>query len=605
LLSQCIKKGIGALIIRKTDKIKQSLSKKTYFGGGTISMALIDENKVCYKNCSIKDQIKQKYSVNNYSFHTFLEDGTISYLEIVAVGLAIKKFKKLTFEKGFSLIQDHTIYLINYCIDELTKLEHFNAQKLVEIYRNEINSSIKKNYGPIVSFNLKNSFGAYIGFRLVDKLAQENHIYLRTGCFCNIGACQMYMKHLKDNNNFYENFRLHGHECGDHIDMINDLPTGAIRISFGYCSIKQDVDTFIKFLNDHFVEHKYDRMNNIIMNIENIKINKIELNKTEKQYFKISNIYIYPIKSCAPMKIKDKWCIKNGGFTYDRNWLILDNNYVPLTQKRFKLLTKIRPFIDLDLNILKIEYGDESFEIQLQPKHEITENKLIHIKNMTCYDEGDVVSEWLSRFVFKTNNKYRLARIFNSNHNDDKAKISFSNKADYLLINENSIRKLKSYLNSTDEINKNLSNIYSEALIDEFLCQQFRPNIVVSTILSNESCDSSFDEEFWINLKILNRNIEFDIVENCTRCQMININQSEFQENVNSGISSYSQMLLTQLYKLKSNSKFGIYLSKKQFESNKELPINVFGFEENISSKLNNELSIGDIGIALKYNLNY
>ncbi len=568
-------------------------------------MALIDENKVCFRNCSIKN--KHTSSVNNFSFHAFLEDGTISYLEIIALDLSIEKFKKLTFEKGLRLIQGHDSYLINYCVDKMTQLEHFNAQKLVEIYRKEINNSIKNNYGPILSFNLKNSIGSYIGFRLVDKLAQENQIYLRTGCFCNIGACQIYMKHLKDNESFLENFKLHGHECGDHIDMINDLPTGAIRISFGYCSIKQDVDKFIQFLSDHFIEYKHDKMTNHIMNIENIKLNKMDLDNIEKQYFKINQIYIYPIKSCAPMKIKDKWSMSNGGFIYDRNWLILDSNLVPLTQKRFKLLTKIKPFIDIDRNLLRLEYEDESFEIQLEAKNEIIENKLIHIKNLTCYDQGDLVSEWLSRNVFKTSDKFKLVKICDSKFSDNKNKTSFVNKADYLLINENSIQKLKAYLDSnlTDENNKKLSTMYSKSFIDEYLCLQFRPNIVVSTISPKENFESSFEEEFWINIKILNKSLDFEIVENCTRCQMININQSELQENnYSNSLSCYNQMLLKQLYKLKSNSKFGIYLSKKTDESKMVQSLNdssKLNINENISCKLNNELSIGDIGVAFKY----
>lgn len=566
-------------------------------------MALIDVNKVCYKNCLIKDTHTRKSTVKNYLFHTFLEDGTIPYLEIIAVGLAIEKFNKLTFDKGLILIQDHTNYLINYCIDKLIELEHFNKQKLVEIYRKQIHGSIKNNYGPILSFNLKNSAGSYIGFRLVDKLAQENHIYLRTGCFCNIGACQLYMKHLRDNTNFFENFKLHGHECGDHIDLINDLPTGAIRVSFGYCSIKQDVDKFIQFLNEHFIE--YENLNNhaiSAISIENIKLTSTDFKNIQKQYFKINYIYIYPIKSCAPMKIKDKWWMDSGSFIYDRNWLILDSNLIPMTQKRFNLMTKIKPLIDIESNILRLEYEDQSFEMQLE-QDELIKNKIIHIKNFNCYDQGDLVSEWLSNCVFKSNENFRLARICDSICND-KTKATFANKADYLLINENSIHKLKNYLDSNlkdEDVNK-LSMMYSNSLINEYLSLQFRPNIVVSTTSLDQNEKFNFEEEFWINFKILNKNIDFEIVENCTRCQMVNIDQSH--DNSKS-LSCYSKMLLKQLYKLKLNSKFGIYLSRKLPNNNTPVSFDkssFFSLNQNISCKLNNELSIGDIGVAYKYN---
>jgi hypothetical protein len=63
-------------------------------------------------------------------------------------------------------------------------------------------------------------------------------------------------------------------------------------------------------------------------------------------------------------------------------------------------------------------------------------------------------------------------------------------------------------------------------------------------------------------------------------------------------------MLLKQLYKLKLNSKFGIYLSRKIHDNNTTVSPDKLDFlnvNQNISCKLNNELSIGDIGLAYKY----
>ena len=43
-----------------------------------------------------------------------------------------------------------------------------------------------------------------------------------------------------------------GHVCGDMVDMINDKPTGSVRISFGYMSCQADVDTLIQLIREGF-----------------------------------------------------------------------------------------------------------------------------------------------------------------------------------------------------------------------------------------------------------------------------------------------------------------------------------------------------------------
>ena len=71
----------------------------------------------------------------------------------------------------------------------------------------------------------------------------------RTGCFCNSGACQHHLG-LTDQDlmAMYEA----GHVCGDMVDIINDKPTGSVRISFGYMSCQADVDTLIQLIREIF-----------------------------------------------------------------------------------------------------------------------------------------------------------------------------------------------------------------------------------------------------------------------------------------------------------------------------------------------------------------
>lgn len=45
-----------------------------------------------------------------------------------------------------------------------------------------------------------------------------------------------------------------GHACGDTVDLVEGKPTGAIRISLGWCSSFEDVAEFLAFIKHYFVE---------------------------------------------------------------------------------------------------------------------------------------------------------------------------------------------------------------------------------------------------------------------------------------------------------------------------------------------------------------
>jgi molybdenum cofactor sulfurtransferase len=154
--------SLGALLIRKTERVKDHLTAKRYFGGGTVEMALIDSDRVVVKNFTCREGENGSRIARNYHFHEAFEDGTLPYLEIISTGLAIDHFQKLTFGNGFKLIGLYLNDLTEYLINRLKDLKHFNGHSLVEIYRREINGSILTDYGPIISFNLKNSKGNFM-----------------------------------------------------------------------------------------------------------------------------------------------------------------------------------------------------------------------------------------------------------------------------------------------------------------------------------------------------------------------------------------------------------------------------------------------------------
>ena len=122
----------------------------------------------------------------------------------------------------------------------------------------------------------------------VSKLAAIYNVHLRTGCFCNVGACQYFLKlstpQLKKHLDA-------GHVCGDSIDIIDGQPTGSIRISFGYMSDFSDAEKFLNFLKDCFVEE------------DGNTCNEKRPTHSAKNTGVLKRMFIYPVKSCAAFEV--------------------------------------------------------------------------------------------------------------------------------------------------------------------------------------------------------------------------------------------------------------------------------------------------------------
>lgn len=187
-------------------------------------------------------------------------------------------------------------------------------------------------------------------------MASLYNIHLRTGCFCNTGACQSFLgisnqqmrrnlqvKEVRRNPvrgvcllMLYFSFCFFleaGHVCGDSIDLVDGQPTGSVRVSFGYMSTFEDCQNFLNFVAECFVAKPVtvDRVR-----LERLQASKvldekppietpkegISIKAEEEKKLKVSanrvgptnshssgeartltNIYIYPIKSCGAYEV--------------------------------------------------------------------------------------------------------------------------------------------------------------------------------------------------------------------------------------------------------------------------------------------------------------
>ncbi|RDL36767.1 uncharacterized protein BP5553_06119 [Venustampulla echinocandica] len=229
---------LGALIVRR--KSGHILSWRKYFGGGTVNMlTVLHETTVQRKDTTI---------------HDALEDGTLPFHSIIALGCAMQVHQQLY--GSMSRISQHTSFLFQRLYAGMVGLRHFNGRPVCVPY-NESSARCSfadpRTQGATIAFNIVDADGYYVGPSVVEYLANEKGIYLRSGGLCNAGGIASY---LKVEPWQFKRAWSSGYRCGaaGPLEIINGKPTGVVRASLGAMSTIEDVDTFVDFLLVTFVE---------------------------------------------------------------------------------------------------------------------------------------------------------------------------------------------------------------------------------------------------------------------------------------------------------------------------------------------------------------
>ncbi|XP_078038329.1 molybdenum cofactor sulfurase [Augochlora pura] len=552
--------GIGALLIKNSSA---DVLRKVYYGGGTVDVCLSSE----------------MFHVKRRSLYQRFEDGTVPFLSIASLRHGLDTLMSLTMPK----ISRHVFSLAQFLHNALLRLHHGNGKPVVKLYTDTAYENCDLQ-GGIVAFNLIRSNGEYVGYTEVLNMAALFKIHLRTGCFCNPGACQ---RHLAlSNKDVLRNYEA-GYVCGGAADLINGRPTGAVRVSFGNMSTFKDAQTLLSMIEECFVDgaqvdripdwwlnhkavlhKKYFERNTDTENTHraannnssgfNDKLQSVKEYVSQfiigRQFFNAANVdnnattkkctlqelYIYPIKSCAAYQIKGSWSLNAKGLQYDREWMIVTSSGTCLTQKQNISLCLLRPVILKEKKTMHLNYpGMPAISIPL-------DNDFINtIEGTVCQsrvcghkvegtDCGSEVSEWLSLALGLPN--LRLIRQSNHETNqkeDKKPELSFSSQAQYLLLNKASVSWLSDKVPDT-KVQK------------DTIMHRFRGNMVLS------GCEA-FEETKWTCVCI-GKN-KFAVAGPCTRCQMICIDQTTGVKTV--------EPLRTLAEQFHGKIKFGIYLTRE------------------------------------------
>lgn len=225
----------------------------------------------------------------------------------------------------------------------------------------------------------------------------------------------------------------------------------------------------------------------------------------------ISEILIYPIKSCAPVPLR-QGRVTELGLDGDRRWVIVDSTGLFLTQRQVPHLALIEPELDTDLKTLSLS-GPEQPKLTLpwaddsSPSHPVRVWK----DSVLGLDMGDQAARWLDNFLQIPGRNFRLIQ-FDPRHarvsdtywtGKDKGEFKHA-FTDGFAINVLSRQ-------AVTELNTRLEALGLEPVSHT----RFRANIILDGIPAHE-------EDLMESMQIATRTgaLTLDLVKPCTRCSI-------------------------------------------------------------------------------------
>lgn len=519
---------LGALIVRRS--AEHIFNYRRYFGGGTVDMV------VCGK--------EQWHAPKSTSLHERLEDGTLPFHSIMALDIAMEIHSKLF--GSMEQVSSHTAYLKSTMLNELRALRHETGQPICTIY-SQPSAEGGLGAGPVVSFNIRNSRGAWLSLAEFDKLAILQKMHVRTGGLCSPGgvASALNLEPWEIRRNFSSGFR-----CGTDNDILAGKPTGVIRVSLGAMSTMSDVQRFVDFVREYFT----DAVPETYMDVPEQKPTP------GPRELRVKAITVYPIKSCGGIKVPagSKWEIRPEGLAWDREWcLVHRGSGHALSQKRHPRMALLRPSFDFETGVLTVEYRDPASgkrtnaTIPLSSNPSLFELAFRNMPSRVCGEEvsaqtyvSDVINEFfadalgvpcvLARFppggrgLTSRSSKARVQRYqqlskvpklpgsFPDIPSPPDSDSEQQQQGNILLANESPILMIHSA--SVNALNREITSRGGVAVEDV----AFRANILIENVTEDDG-QMPYAEDSWGSVRIGNQ--RFKLLGACRRCQMVCVDQ--------------------------------------------------------------------------------
>lgn len=223
----------------------------------------------------------------------------------------------------------------------------------------------------------------------------------------------------------------------------------------------------------------------------------------------VTQLFVYPVKSCGGLSIEQSR-LTSAGLAYDRDWMIVDQDGLFLTQRQVPHLCWIMPAID-DLALTLEAPGVGTVRVPLDAEGNKKQVKVWR-DTVEAIDMGAEAQQWLNDYLQIPGKHFSLVRyskqgVRNSDLNWTEGKPYPNHFSDGFAINVLSQRALV-------ELNEKLAE-RGEGPVDIL---QFRPNLVLEGTEAHQE-----DEWEAMRMETAAGTIDIALVKPCPRCSIPNI----------------------------------------------------------------------------------
>ena len=189
---------------------------------------------------------------------------------------------------------------------------------------------------------------------------------------------------------------------------------------------------------------------------------------------KIAQLFIYPIKSCAGIELKEA-VLTDTGLDLDRAWMVVDEAGVFVTQRELPRMALIQPLLKTYDMIVKAP-GMLALLVSID---EVEKAVTVQVWEDTvkAFDMGDLAAQWFSDFLGQT---VRLVRF-----DPEQTRLSCMKWTNGLKAKngfDDGFAVLVTSVASLNELNKKLTAAGDKAVT----MQRFRPNVVLAGIEAHD-----------------------------------------------------------------------------------------------------------------------
>ena len=226
-------------------------------------------------------------------------------------------------------------------------------------------------------------------------------------------------------------------------------------------------------------------------------------NKAKKRII-ISDIYVYPIKSCGGIRL-DIAQISKRGLLHDRVFALINRKSVNITIRCHPKMAVIETAFSKDEQFIIVSAPGMSrtISIPLYSQTNSTQCERITIWNdsVDAYEVSEDFSAWFSEYLGEKDIRLmrmsdQFKRVTDPNFSAD-GQISLADEFPFMMVSNQAVQLVNEHLETPVTI------------------RNFRPNFVIS------GCEP-FEEDTWKSVRL--RELVLSVAKPCSRCSLPNVN---------------------------------------------------------------------------------